>query len=160
MSKVLVAYFSAGGETAEVAKPLADTIGADLYRIEPVTPYTDADLNWMNNRSRSILEMSSPSNRPPLADTDANIAEYDTILLGFPIWCHMAPTIVNTFLEAYDFSGKRILLFATSGGNGFGHSVASVRPSVAADTVIEETKVWRLRHPEHEVRAWAATLKV
>ena len=120
MSKKLVAYFSASGTTAAVAKTLAEVAEADLYEIKPQTPYTSADLNWMNKTSRSSVEMNDKSSRPLLADTDANIKGYDTIFLGFPIWWYIAPTIINTFLESYDFSGKTIILFATSGGSGFG----------------------------------------
>lgn len=123
MSKVLVAYFSASGVTAKTAKNLVKAAKADMYEITPAKPYTNDDLNWQNKKSRSSIEMADKAFRPPLADTDANISEYDTILLGFPIWWYVAPTIVNTFLESYDFSGKTIILFATSGGSGFGNTV-------------------------------------
>ena len=129
MSKKLVAYFSASGVTADTAKTLAKAAEADLYEIKPETPYTKKDLNWMNPLARSTKEMKDKSSRPTLADTDANIAEYDTIFVGFPIWWYVAPTIINTFLEAYDFSGKKIILFATSGGSGFGKAVAGLQPS-------------------------------
>lgn len=124
MKKALVAYFSASGVTAKAAKALAGAAGADLYEIKPKVPYTQADLNWMDKRSRSSIEMNDKASRPPLADTDARIADYDVIFLGFPIWWYVAPTIVNTFLESYDFSGKTIVLFATSGGSGLGRSAA------------------------------------
>ena len=117
MSKKLVAYFSASGTTANVAKGLAQAANADLYEIRPAVPYTRADLNWMDKQSRSSVEMRDRSSRPALADTDADIAAYDTIFVGFPIWWYVAPTIINSFLEAYDFSGKKIVLFATSGGS-------------------------------------------
>ncbi len=113
MSKQLVAYFSASGTTARVAKDLAKAAGADLYEIKPAVPYTRADLNWQDKNSRSSVEMRDKSSRPALADTDANIADYDTIFVGFPIWWYVAPTIINSFLEAYDFSGKKIVLHAT-----------------------------------------------
>ena len=115
MSKKLVAYFSASGTTARAAKDLAKAAGADLYEIKPAVPYTRADLNWQDKSSRSSVEMRDKSSRPALADTSANIAEYDTIFVGFPIWWYVAPTIINSFLEAYDFSDKKIVLFATSG---------------------------------------------
>lgn len=136
MSKQLVAYFSASG-TARVAKDLANAAGADLYEIKPAVPYTRADLNWQDKNSRSSLEMRDKSSRPALADTGANIADYDTIFVGFPIWWYVAPTIINSFLEAYDFSGKKIVLFATSGGSGFGKAVAGLQPSAPHATIVE-----------------------
>lgn len=137
MSKKLVAYFSASGTTAKVAKDLANAAGAELYEIKPAVPYSRADLNWQDKQSRSSVEMRDKSSRPELADTDANIAEYETIFIGFPIWWYIAPTIINTFLEAYDFSGRKIVLFATSGGSGFGKAVASLQPSAPKATIIE-----------------------
>ena len=129
MSKTLTAYFSASGTTARTAKNLAQAAGADLYEIKPAVPYTQADLNWMDKKSRSSVEMNDRSFRPELADKDADIAAYDRILLGFPIWWYVAPTIINTFLESYDFTGKEIILFATSGGSGFGKTIESLVPS-------------------------------
>ena len=137
MSKKLVAYFSASGTTAKVAKNLANAAGAELYEIKPAVPYSRADLNWQDKQSRSSVEMRDKSSRPELADTDANIAEYETVFIGFPIWWYIAPTIINTFLEAYDFSGRKIVLFATSGGSGFGKAVASLQPSAPKATIIE-----------------------
>ena len=137
MSKKLVAYFSASGTTANVAKDLAKAAGADIYEIKPAVPYSRADLNWQDKQSRSSVEMSDKSSRPALADTGANIADYETIFIGFPIWWYIAPTIINSFLEAYDFSGKKIVLFATSGGSGFGKAVASLQPSAPNATIIE-----------------------
>ena len=137
MSKQLVAYFSASGTTARVAKDLAKAAGADLYEIKPAVPYTRADLNWQDKNSRSSVEMRDKSSRPALADTGANIADYDTIFVGFPIWWYVAPTIINSFLEAYDFSGKKIVLFATSGGSGFGKAVAGLQPSAPHATIVE-----------------------
>ena len=136
MSKALVAYFSASGVTARVAENLAKAAGADLYEIQPAVPYTKDDLNWMNKQSRSSVEMRDKSSRPALADTDADIAAYDTIFVGFPIWWYIAPTIINTFLEAYDFSGKKIILFATSGGSGFGKAVQNLQPSAPKAQII------------------------
>ncbi|MEE0873564.1 MAG: flavodoxin [Ruminococcus sp.] len=137
MSKKLVAYFSASGTTAKVAKDLANAAGAEFYEIKPAVPYSRADLNWQDKQSRSSVEMRDKSSRPELADTDANIAEYETVFIGFPIWWYIAPTIINTFLEAYDFSGRKIVLFATSGGSGFGKAVASLQPSAPKATIIE-----------------------
>lgn len=140
MKKKLVAYFSASGKTARLANDLAKAAGADLYEICPAVPYTSADLNWQNKQSRSSIEMSDHSSRPALADTNADIAAYDTIYIGFPVWWYIAPTIINTFLESYDFSGKKIILFATSGGSGFGKAVQNLQPS-APNAEIFEGKV-------------------
>ena len=158
MSRTLVAYFSASGTTARVANELAQAVGSDLYEIKPAVPYTKADLNWMDKKSRSSVEMNDKSSRPALTDRDANIAAYDTILLGFPIWWYVAPTIINSFLESYDFSGKKVVLFATSGGSGFGKAVAGLKPSVAADTVIIEGKVLNGRQTVASLKAWAETV--
>jgi flavodoxin len=136
MSNKLVAYFSASGTTEKVAKKLANAAGAELYEIKPAVPYSRADLNWQDKQSRSSVEMSDKSSRPALADTDADIADYDTIFIGFPIWWYIAPTIINSFLEAYDFSGKKIVLFATSGGSGFGKAVAGLQPSAPNAEII------------------------
>ena len=137
MGKKLVAYFSASGATAKVARTLAEATGADLYEIKPAVPYTSADLNWSNKQSRSSVEMGDRSSRPAIADSDANIAAYDVVYVGFPIWWYVAPTIVNTFLESYDFSGKKIVLFATSGGSGFGKAAQGLQPSAPKATIVE-----------------------
>ena len=137
MTKKLVAYFSASGVTAKTAKKLAEAAGADLYEIKPTVPYTSADLNWSNKQSRSSVEMGDRSSRPAIADSDANIAAYDVVYVGFPIWWYVAPTIVNTFLESYDFSGKKIVLFATSGGSGFGKAAQGLQPSAPKATIVE-----------------------
>ena len=137
MSKRLVAYFSASGKTAKVAEKLADGIGADIYEIKPEVKYTKADLNWMNKNSRSSVEMNDKSYRPAIITGDVDIAGYDTIYLGFPIWWYVAPTVINTFLEAYDFSGKKIVLFATSGSSGFGSTAAELRPSAPYAEIVE-----------------------
>ena len=115
-------------------------VGADLYEITPKVAYTKADLNWMDKKSRSSVEMNDKKFRPEIEDKDANIAEYDEIILGFPIWWYVAPTIVNTFLEKFDFSGKKVVLFATSGGSGFGNTVKELQPS-APNTEIVEGKI-------------------
>lgn len=139
MSKKLVAYFSASGTTANAAKGLAKAAGADLYEIKPEAPYTKADLNWMNKQSRSSVEMRDKSSRPALENNRANIADYDTIFVGFPIWWYVAPTIINSFLEAYDFNGKKIVLFATSGGSGFGKTAAELQKSAPNAQIVEGT---------------------
>ncbi len=137
MSKKLVAYFSAGGNTAALAKKLAAAAGADLFEIEPAVRYTAQDLDWMNKQSRSSLEMSDHSSRPAIAGTKSDLAEYDTVYVGFPVWWYIAPTIINTFLESGDFSGKRIILFATSGGSGFGKAADNLRGSAVGAEIIE-----------------------
>ena len=158
MSKTLVAYFSASGTTAKVAEMLAKAANADIYEIKPAVPYTRADLDWTNKKSRSSVEMSDKSSRPELADKGADIAGYDTVLLGFPIWWYVAPTIINTFLESYDFSGKKIVLFAISGGSGFGKTVESLKGSVSSDAQIIEGKILNGKPSESELRAWVESL--
>ena len=160
MSKKLVAYFSASGVTAKVAELLADAAGADVYQIEPAVEYTQADLNWMDKTSRSSVEMNNKKLRPAMVDTDAKIEEYDTIFLGFPIWWYVAPTIINTFLEKYDFSGKKIILFATSGGSGFGKTVAELEVSVSGDAQIIEGKLLNGAQTLESVSAWVRSLKI
>ena len=123
MSKKLVAYFSASGVTKNAAERLAKAVGADLFEIKPQIPYTNADLDWMNKKSRSSVEMSNPDSRPAIAETLPNMQDYDTVFVGFPIWWYVAPTIINTFLESYDFSGKTMVPFATSGSSGMGKTV-------------------------------------
>ena len=154
----LVAYFSASGTTAKVAEALAKAANADAYEIKPAVPYSRADLDWMNKKSRSSVEMSDKSSRPELADKNANIAGYDTVLLGFPIWWYVAPTIINTFLESYDFSGKKIVLFATSGGSGFGKTVEGLKGSVSAGVQIIEGKILNGKPSESELKKWAESL--
>lgn len=160
MSKILVAYFSASGVTEKAAKTLAKAAGADLYEIKPEVPYTQADLNWMDKRSRSSVEMNDQASRPALADRDAKIEDYDVVFLGFPIWWYVAPTIINTFLESYDFSGKTIILFATSGGSGLGRSAAGLRGSVATGAKIIDGRMLNGRLNEAELRAWVDALKL
>ena len=155
MSKKLVAFFSASGVTAQAARNLADAAGADLYEIKPALPYTNADLDWMNKKSRSSIEMNDKASRPAIADTNAHVADYDVVFVGFPIWWYIAPTIINTFLERYDFSGKKIVLFATSGGSGFGKTVSNLQPS-APNAKIIEGKVLNGRHDKTSLAAWAA----
>ena len=127
MSKKLVAYFSASGTTKEAAKRLAKAAGADLFEIKPTIPYTSADLNWMDKESRSSVEMNDPDSRPEIAETMPNMADYDTVFIGFPIWWYVAPHIIHTFLESYDFTGKTLVPFATSGGSGMGRTVDELR---------------------------------
>ena len=127
MSKKLVAYFSASGVTKSYAERLAKAAGADLFEIKPSVPYTDADLNWQNSNSRSSVEMNNPDSRPEIAEKLSDMSSYDTVFVGFPIWWYVAPTIIDTFLESYDFSGKTIIPFATSGGSGMGKTASILR---------------------------------
>ena len=158
MSKKLVAYFSASGTTAKVAKTLAEAADADLYEIKPAVPYTKADLNWMDKKARSTVEMNDRASRPAIADRNARVENYDTVFVGFPIWWYVAPTIINTFLESYDFSNKTVILFATSGGSGFGQAVAGLRVSVPASCVIREGKILNGRQTAQGLKAWVDNL--
>lgn len=153
MKKTLVAYFSASGTTADVAKRLAEAAGADLYEINPAEPYTSADLNWMDKNSRSSVEMKDKSSRPALKDKDAKIDNYDMIFVGYPVWWYTAPTIINTFLESYDFAGKTVVLFATSGGSGFGKAVKDLQIS-APKATIKEGKILNGRPSINALREW------
>lgn len=130
--KILVAYFSCTGVTATAAQKLAEAAQADLYEIKPEQPYTQADLNWNNKNSHSSQEMNDPASRPAIVGKVENMEQYDTVFVGFPIWWYVAPTIINTFLESYDFSGKTVIPFATSGGSGLGETAECLRASCAA----------------------------
>ena len=158
MSKELVAYFSASGRTAKVAEKLAAELGADIYEIKPEVKYTKADLNWMNKNSRSSVEMNDKSFRPAIVRGDVDVSGYDTVYLGFPIWWYVAPTLINTFLESYDFTGKKIVLFATSGSSGFGNTAAELQTS-APGAEITETKVLSGIITEAKIAALAETCK-
>ena len=160
MSKKLVAFFSASGTTRKIAKTLAEVIGADSYEIKPDTPYKGSDLNWNNSQSRSSVEMNDKTSRPALADKNANIADYDVIYLGFPIWWYVAPHIINTFLESYDFTGKTIVVFATSGGSGMGNTLAELKPSASNVAKWIEGKVFNGRTSKDDLSAWANSLNV
>lgn len=155
MTKKLVTYFSASGVTAAAAKTLAEAANADLYEIRPAVPYTKADLNWMDKQSRSSVEMQNKTLRPAIADTDAAVAEYDVIFVGFPIWWYVAPTIINTFLEAYDFSGKTVVLFATSGGSGFGKTLDELKVSVSDTANLVEGRLLNGKLSREDLAAWA-----
>ncbi|MBO4898355.1 MAG: NAD(P)H-dependent oxidoreductase [Clostridia bacterium] len=160
MSKTLVAYFSASGVTEKAAEMLSKTLGSDIYKIEPKVPYTAADLNWQDSKSRSSLEMKDKSFRPEIVDTNADIENYDTVFLGFPIWWYTAPRAVNTFLEKYDFSGKTIILFATSGGSGFCSSREDLKKSASDAAKIKEGKLFRGTVKEEELKEWIKTLNI
>ena len=137
MAKTLVAYFSASGVTARVAKDLAAAVGADLFEIAPEQSYTRADLNWQDKRSRTTIEMNDESCRPEIAGKIADIAAYDTVFVGFPVWWYVEPRIIDTFLEAYDFSGKTIVPFATSGGSGLGRAPQRMQALVPGAKVLQ-----------------------
>lgn len=158
MAKSLVAYFSASGVTGKVAEVLAKAAGADLHEIKPAVPYTSADLNWMDKKSRSSVEMADPSSRPEIANKVENMDQYDTVFVGFPIWWYVAPTIINTFLEQYDFSGKKIVLFATSGGSGFGKTASALKNSVSVSAQIVEGRLLNGRVQEAELKDWVKSL--
>lgn len=158
MSKKLVAYFSASGVTAKVAELLSDAVGADLYEIRPEVPYTKADLNWMDKKSRSTIEMNDKTIRPAIADRNAGIENYDIIFIGFPIWWYRAPSIINTFLESYDFSEKKVILFATSGGSKFGKTAEELKVSVPASCEIIEGKLLNGKQTIPSIRHWTETL--
>jgi len=159
MGRKLVAYFSASGVTAKVAELLSETMGADLFVIEPEIPYTEADLNWMNKESRSSVEMNNPLSRPNIARKHDNIDEYDTIFIGFPIWWYVAPTIINTFLESYDLTGKTIIPFATSGGSGMGKTNEKLLPSCKGAVLIEG-KILKANIGTGELMNWVNGLNV
>lgn len=158
MAKTLVAYFSASGVTRQVALNLSKVLGADNYEIKPAVPYTNADLNWTDKNSRSSIEMDDKNSRPEMVEDDFSVEEYDTIFLGFPIWWYIAPTIINTFLEKHDFSNKKIILFATSGGSGFGGTVENLRRSVDSSTQIVEGKLLNHNPSLEDLKSWVETL--
>ena len=156
MGKKLVAYFSASGTTKKVAEMIAESAGADLFCIVPKVAYTKADLNWMDKKSRSSVEMNDKKIRPEMVNTPLDVNAYDEIILGFPIWWYVAPTIVNTFLETYDFSGKKIVLFATSGGSGFGNTVRELQPSAPEAHIVEGRLINGASR--QEIDEWVKTL--
>ena len=157
MSRKLVAYFSASGVTAKVAEKLSEAIGADLYAIEPEVPYTKADLDWMDKKSRSTIEMNNPASRPAIADKRDNMNDYDTVFVGFPIWWYVAPTIINTFLESYDLTGKTIIPFATSGGSDMGKTNEKLLPSCKGAKLLDG-KVFKASVSGADLAKWAEGL--
>lgn len=154
MSKTLVTFFSASGTTRRTAEKLARAINSDLYEIKPAVPYTSADLNWMDKHSRSSLEMNDPSSRPELAEKSTDLTAYDRIFLGFPIWWYTAPTIIRSFLENNDFSGKTLILFATSGGSGMGKTDAELASSCPGGRILKG-RLLNGNLSEDELRQWA-----
>ena len=158
MSKNLVAYFSATEVTKKVAQNLAQAINSDIYEIQPKVKYTEADLNWMDKNSRSSVEMANKSFRPEIVEDNFDVSEYDTIFLAFPIWWYVAPTIINTFLERYDLSNKKIILFATSGGSRFGKSTEELRVSVSDSTEIIEGGILNGSPSVEQLKTWVENL--
>ena len=159
MSRKLVAFFSASGVTAALAQLLSRAAGADLFEIKPAVPYTSADLDWTNASSRSSVEMKNPASRPEIAEKLPSMADYDVIFLGFPIWWYVAPTIINTFLESYDFSGKTIVLFATSGGSPMGRTLEILRPLCNASVKWLPAKMLN-GATDSDLNTWLKSLKL
>lgn len=158
MSRKLVAYFSASGVTAKVAEILSEAIGADLYAIEPEVPYTKADLDWMDKKSRSTIEMNNPASRPAITAKRDNMNDYDTVFVGFPIWWYVAPTIINTFLESYDLTDKTIIPFATSGGSDMGKTNEKLLPSCKGAKLLNG-KVFKASVSGADLAKWAEGLE-
>lgn len=157
MNKILIAYFSASGETGKLAKTLSAVTGGDLFEIRPETAYTSADLNWMDKKSRSTLEMKDEHSRPAIAGRVEDMAPYDTVFVGFPIWWYQAPRIIETFLESYDFTGKTVIPFATSGGSGMGKTNEHLAPSCRGAKLLNG-KVFKRGVSKEELAAWAESL--
>ena len=157
-AKALIILFSRSGNTAYLAERIHAETGAPILRIEPKVPYTKADLNWMDKQSRSTIEMQNPASRPEIAGVCKNIADYDTVFVGFPIWWYVAPTIVNTFLESCDLTGKTVVPFATSGGSGMGGTNKALAPSCKGARLVEG-KVFRSSTSTDTLREWVKTLK-
>ena len=155
MAKVLVAYFSASGATKKLAETLAQATGADLFEIQPENPYTNADLNWQDSKSRSTVEMNDPSCRPAIRSTVEHMDAYNVVFVGFPVWWYREPSIIDTFMEAYDFSGKTVVPFATSGGNGLGNSGKNMS-ALAPGAKVADGKRFASNVSGSELGPWAA----
>lgn len=160
MSRKLVAYFSASGVTAKLAEQLSEVIGADLHEIRAKEQYSQADLDWRNDKSRSSIEMKNKTFRPEIVDDKISISEYDTVFVGFPIWWYVAPTIINTFLESHDFSGKTVVVFATSGSSDFGNTINELKISLPDSTKLIEGKVLNGKYTNKELSNWAESIGV
>ncbi len=154
MSNILVAYFSASGVTAKVAAELAGAEGADLYEIRPEVLYTEADLDWRDKQSRSSLEMSDPDCRPAISGKAADMDQYDVVFVGFPIWWGREPSVVDTFLDAYDFSGKKVIPFCTSGGSGIGKTAERIRSIVGEGAAVDAGKRIGGEVSEKDLKLW------
>ena len=158
-NRILVAYFSASGTTARAAKAIAQAVGGDLYEIRPAVPYTAADLDWTNKKSRSSVEMNDPACRPAIAAPVENMDQYDTVFLGFPIWWYVEPRIVDTFLESHALAGKRVIPFATSGGSGMGKTNEKLAPSCPGAKLLHG-KVFNSYSSKADLSAWVETLSL
>lgn len=157
MSKILVAYFSASGVTKNAAEKLAKAANADLFEIKPVRPYTDADLNWMDKKSRSTVEMNDLSSRPEIANKCENMGSYDVVFVGFPIWWYVEPRIIDTFIDSYDFSGKTVIPFATSGGSGLGKTAENFKKLLGENVIVKDGKMLT-RASKNDVSGWVKSL--
>lgn len=157
MSKILVAYFSASGVTKNAAEKLAQAANADLFEIKPVRPYTDADLDWTDKKSRSTVEMNDLSSRPEIANKCENMGSYDVVFVGFPIWWYVEPRIIDTFLESYDFSGKTVIPFATSGGSGLGKTAENFKKLLGENVIVKDGKMLT-RASKNDVSGWVKSL--
>lgn len=160
MSKTLVAYFSASGQTEKLAKTLAEVTGGDLFEIKPVQKYNSADLNWSNKGSRSSIEMNDKASRPEIADTVSNMSPYNTVFIGFPIWWYEAPRIIQTFLESYDFAGKTVIPFATSGGSSIGKTSEILMSSCGGETNWKPGSCLRSSASTENVKKWVNSLDI
>ncbi len=160
MNKTLIAYFSASGETGKLAKTLSAVTGGDLFEIRPETAYTSADLNWMDKKSRSTLEMKDEHSRPAIAGRVEDMAQYGTVFVGFPIWWYQAPRIIETFLESYDFSGKTVVPFCTSGGSGVDGCDSKLHANCSAATNWRSGRLWNGDVTTDALRAWVDSLKL
>lgn len=158
--KALVAYFSASGVTAKLAQKLAEAIGAELYEIKPQTPYTAEDLDWRDERSRSSVEMKDPSCRPPMTDTDADVAGADAVFIGFPVWWYREPSIIDSFLDAYDFTDKIIIPFATSGSSGIGDSGERMQKIVGPKAEVLTGKRFSTGTTAEDLAKWVRGLEL
>jgi flavodoxin len=156
--KILIAYFSCTGRTETIAGYICDKTGGTLYKIIPATAYTPADLNYSNSSCRANQEQNNPSARPQISGSVENMAQYDVIFLGYPIWWGVAPRIISTFLEAYDLSGKTIVPFCTSGSSGISSSVSSIRSLVSGATVLDGRRF--NAGARNDVDAWIQTIGV
>lgn len=157
MSKTVIAYFSASGSTAKLAKTLAEAANGTLYEIRPAVPYERKDLNWMDKKSRSTLEMQDPDCRPALADTEAPVAQAEVLFLGFPIWWYREPSLIDSFLDAYDFTGKAVVPFFTSGGSGLGEGQGRIE-KLARGARVLPGKRFSARASESELLSWIGSL--
>ena len=155
IGKAIVVYFSATGTTKGVAERLAGAIGADIFEIVPAQPYTDADLNWRDKKSRSSVEMADRKSRPAIAKAAPNLTDYKTVFVGFPIWYYGAPNIIQTFVKAYDWTGKRIALFATSGGSDIGKTAEKLAPFLDGKGEIVAAKLFRPSVTKEDLKEWA-----